>query len=159
MARVDTGSVGVVWGLRLRGSGAEEEGWRGTVVEGRTPLGLVALDAGTREEGRVAGRTSPAWHSVISRIAWRGGGIFHVHVHLPKPWKQQNHQNSQQEWCMCYRTTENSSMSSFPSRSMSDKFQIYKRKDTSGEKEDERTESFDELNRSTVDYLSQSVYG
>ena len=88
MARVDTGSVGVVWGLRLRGSGAEEEGWRGTVVEGRTPLGLVALDAGTREEGRVAGRTSPAWHSVISRIAWRGGGIFHVHVHLPKPWKQ-----------------------------------------------------------------------
>ena len=60
---------------------------------------------------------------------------------------------------MCYRTTENSSMSSFPSRSMSDKFQIYKRKDTSGEKEDERTESFDELNRSTVDYLSQSVYG
>ena len=42
---------------------------------------------------------------------------------------------------------------------MSDKFQIYKRKDTSGEKEDERTESFDELNRSTVGYLSQSVYG
>lgn len=76
MGREDAGRVDVVWGLWLRGSGAEEEGWRGTVVEESTPLGLVALDAGTREEGRVAGRISPAWHSVMSRMAWREGEAY-----------------------------------------------------------------------------------
>ena len=69
---VGRGELEVVLGLWLRAREAVGEGWRAgevwraagegwrAAVEGSTPLGLVGFDVGMREEGRVAGRISPA---------------------------------------------------------------------------------------------------
>ena len=48
-------------------------GWRGAAVD--TPT-LTALDGGRSDGGRVEGRVSPAWQSVMRRIACKSVGIF-----------------------------------------------------------------------------------
>ena len=139
MGRVD---ADVVWGLRLRGSGAEEEGWRGTVVEESTPLGLAALDAGTREEGRVAGRISPAWHSVMSRMAWReglGANLMNTYsiVEATEPPKLSNRYSACNTVPLRTRQCPTSHLDQCPinSRSVAD---------TNDETEGERRDSFEE---------------